>query len=1302
VLDNNHDLSDDIRDTDLHDMMELAPYVIEVLRKNDLDNVFLMFFRQVHNKPDSVKNIAFLLWAEVVRWFHQNTSVTMRYMDKTKMFWKLGWQLFGGKFLRFMSGYKNEYQYVSGDIEKGIYNPADSEVNFAVPDSKILRNFKPYGSNFTCKGVRKPGIFEDVIEKISPALLSTSCCLTFDGKKLKQGLTEASGDIDLLGFEEGPSLNDRLSELNSELEKQQNVIDKLKESSETVQERMNVNLKTDLKQKYKLISTYIQEINEIKEKKEYALNKFMERGGKDWRQSKFTYVISAIQAFLFDIQKFISNATDMLEIISRKLVVMQGSQAFYITRPSVDRDDLRNWIEIPEASGEIEDPRKIKQQSTNWFNIRRKAKITGSTIYKAIGLEGLKQQKEHFEKVICGIDEPMPNDFVKNAMEHGSNNEKNAVATLVGKFLPVFMPEFQYQEEGCVVIEDTEGSVFMVVSPDGSLRKATALQSHQKKVEAAIEIKCPVRKVHTRIPDRYYLQCLSEMEALEVEYLIFVSWTENTSNIFKIKRDSRVLAMASKLAYSLYACDKPKRPTKLPEELSEIRKVIKAKIKEVEYLGQFKSLKINTKTNGEDNYSSENVENDTSQLNSVNIYIRISDITRQCYQLKRQKATEALVFLCCDLDRTCSQNQLMWSPVCWCPKGYCLTTNTVRNLMEVVLDKCCKVGIHVPCCSFDGQWHNIAVRSVKGKPLTIIQLQKDVWKETQSLKAGEIQKILKEAENIPQWRWEHRLRKQKGRYVNTQIIICTNGGLRLPETPNKGWPTKSSKKKEQQTEEEALSTIPNLAEIVSENVIDSAIGSSSSTSVLQCNSDLEVAEEIATCNVHEDNWAEILQDMQSEETSKVNSCELRRDAEIDLTEVYKVMVDERNETVEDCVMETEINRKETYQFNAKDYKAIIQLLKSDKDANKTGKWDDKTEFDVERILQNRTSLASVRDVDIRVIVRYLKKVKNFKLKESGTKANKIKAIFEVIDVQTIDLCPVSNNLHTSEKRSLKPVQRLSTLAFKSLKNVPKSVINIACAEYLWPDKLNSWRSHSPIKQNMKIDGLDTSYSWFYVPELVDSRNQLEVRCIDSTHLLTRTRRKTCHGGIEGLDNKPWLKVAKQGKTLLTPVMVEDIVDSMSMSMAVTHFSKPVQNAMRENGDFEAASLCECVMDWWHAEDDPGLDAIERLKLRMKLRRRLLRDVDFGSFPPPGCYVKGWPCQLWEALVAGIDAKAQLYAITKSETYNTRAFSSMMGETFFAELTNQDRGSHGTVTAEDFGRYIYRTIEQMQIRLDQNR
>lgn len=124
---------------------------------------------------------------------------------------------------------------------------------------------------------------------------------------------------------------------------------------------------------------------------------------------------------------------------------------------------------------------------------------------------------------------------------------------------------------------------------------------------------------------------------------------------------------------------------------------------------------------------------------------------------------------------------------------------------------------------------------------------------------------------------------------------------------------------------------------------------------------------------------------------------------------------------------------------------------------------------------------------------------------------------------------------------------------------------------VWPEKMKSWASDV---ENVTVEG--NKYDWFYKPEFSPSRNQYEVRCIDSTHLLTRTRTKSCKGGLENLNNNGWMKVARSGKTLLTPVMIQEIVDPMSASMAITHFSEQVESVMRSNGDIASADLCRDV------------------------------------------------------------------------------------------------------------------------------
>ena len=70
-----------------------------------------------------------------------------------------------------------------------------SEINFAVPSFPVHRTFDPYGD---C-GERYPGMLNDILETIPNDLHHQSAFLTYDGKKLKQGLTEKSSDVDLLG-----------------------------------------------------------------------------------------------------------------------------------------------------------------------------------------------------------------------------------------------------------------------------------------------------------------------------------------------------------------------------------------------------------------------------------------------------------------------------------------------------------------------------------------------------------------------------------------------------------------------------------------------------------------------------------------------------------------------------------------------------------------------------------------------------------------------------------------------------------------------------------------------------------------------------------------------------------------------------------------------------------------------------------------------------------------------------------------------------------------------------------------------
>jgi hypothetical protein len=55
-------------------------------------------------------NICYLLFLDIVEWFS----------CETVKFWQIGYRLFHGKFLRFMSGIRNFGQVLDGTSERGL------------------------------------------------------------------------------------------------------------------------------------------------------------------------------------------------------------------------------------------------------------------------------------------------------------------------------------------------------------------------------------------------------------------------------------------------------------------------------------------------------------------------------------------------------------------------------------------------------------------------------------------------------------------------------------------------------------------------------------------------------------------------------------------------------------------------------------------------------------------------------------------------------------------------------------------------------------------------------------------------------------------------------------------------------------------------------------------------------------------------------------------------------------------------------------------------------------------------------
>ena len=102
--------------------------------------------------------------------------------------------------------------------------------------------------------------------------------------------------------------------------------------------------------------------------------------------------------------------------------------------------------------------------------------------------------------------------------------------------MPLLFPGLLFCEEGFIEKLDSVSNPFMIISPDGSIR----LNADENSTVAGIEFKYPLNDIHAKMPTRYLLQCLSEIEALEVDSLLYLCWRPDFSSLFKVKRNTVV------------------------------------------------------------------------------------------------------------------------------------------------------------------------------------------------------------------------------------------------------------------------------------------------------------------------------------------------------------------------------------------------------------------------------------------------------------------------------------------------------------------------------------------------------------------------------------------------------------------------------------------------------------------------------------------------------------------------------------------------------------------------------------------
>jgi hypothetical protein len=370
----------------------------------------------------------------------------------------------------------------------------------------------------------------------------------------------------------------------------------------------------------------------------------------------------------------------------------------------------------------------------------------------------------------------------------------------------------------------------------------------------------------------------------------------------------------------------------------------------------------------------------------------------------------------------------------------------------------------------------------------------------------------------------------------------------------------------------------------------------------------------------------------------------------------------------------------------------------------SAKWTDISQSTIADIFQSADSLSKLTVKELTEIAKCLNRRhadKKLHIKVSGVLKYQL---VNSISKQVGDGSQIVQNV-SAKKRNVPPLKQLAQRVIMK-KAYPKRVLNIALANFLWPDKLREWKENARVKQTIDIIGVSQSLSPYYVPDKSED-GDFEVFVYDKTHLGSNLRKAICLNKVSGVSKKAWDNVSRMKPEILNPLLIEvspegKIADQMKERFARNMVSDDVEKCMNENGNLEEATFCKVIREGlYEADDTPGIPAIERCEKRLKLINWLDKGVDFGEFPPYGASIKGLSIILYEGLRSSSEAKLYLYALAKNGTYCVRAPNTLCSESFFSTMQEMDPWGQGVLTADGIEKHIsdFTAITAMKMKDD---
>ena len=321
--------------------------------------------------------------------------------------------MFGAGVINALRGRGHFSHVTSNKTGKNEYDPVTGEFNFPIPSIPTLKKLHFGFPSKIPVGFVKESL--DIAEK--KAKLGAQFVLSFDGKLIAPGCKgDHNGDSNMWGLEGPPNLSHAVAILQTTLQASENVnitIDNSTLSSHFYNLRRLLNLS----------SLRIKRLRNRITGSFYLRKKLIEKcGNSSELQYKHRRKMSCLNQNTAECQSVVRRLLE-LNLTTTQIIAWINSNADVHVHDNIRHisliDHSNNFQLLPPEIVQLnfdltqqENYQFIKQRSEERFRIRKLARVTGSTLNAALGLDTLQKQKDHHHVFVQGRKPPpIPNDL---------------------------------------------------------------------------------------------------------------------------------------------------------------------------------------------------------------------------------------------------------------------------------------------------------------------------------------------------------------------------------------------------------------------------------------------------------------------------------------------------------------------------------------------------------------------------------------------------------------------------------------------------------------------------------------------------------------------------------------------------------------------------------------------------------------------------------------------------------------------------------------------------------------------------